>query len=660
MIKISNFPSCAEASEGRQFPTYNKLSRVKNPRYSRPLGSKSLTLCIRFIRGLSKAWHCWCIVKVHGFREYTDNFLKYKLQLSKFFYRKVFLSVIALLLLIFSLFTIHRSLFTISAEPDCNNPGFGDIDYCISRIEQEISALKPAQEYNKKELADLRVQIKNLEGRIFAVSNQLVIKEKDIRQREEDLAYAGEIFNEKTKNHYMYIRLYDPLIPFFSSDDAAEAFREISLRQKVANQDIITMEGYAQDLIVLKNDKDSLEKNQVNLNSLRVQVSSRATFLAGEVEKTEEYLTTLSAKQQELAALKAGGFQTSVGDTPATMDPCSGPPGSSTFCDPGIRPAFAFFSFGAPHRAGMSQYGAYGRAKEGQSAEEILSAYYQGAELNKNHSIPDTIGVTGYGRISFENNYLLGIYEVPESWGGSGGYEALKAQAVAARSYALAVTGNGSGTICPTESCQVYKPQLKSGRWADAVRDTRGWVMMRGGSPATTYYASTSGGFTLTKWGWTGIKDAKNGNWPNEAYEKIAGSPWFYKGWYKTRSGASCGRSNPWLTSSETADIVNAWEILHNGAPGDKSRISPIDTNCWGGNPYSINELALLGGHTSVSNVSVIYGNNGQTLSVAFTTNKGTLNIPGLQLSDGKEGAVNLRAPGYIGIKSSLFNVEKL
>jgi hypothetical protein len=183
--------------------------------------------------------------------------------------------------------------------------------------------------------------------------------------------------------------------------------------------------------------------------------------------------------------------------------------------------------------------------------------------------------------------------------------------------------------------------------------------LTKGGSPAKTYYASTSGGYTLTKWGWNGIKDA-SGAWPATAYEQIGGSPWFYMGWFKSRGGASCGRSNPWLTSEEMADIINAWEVLHNGAGGDKSRISPVDTSCWGGNPYSISELRSIGGHSSVSSVSVTYSNDGSTQSVSFSTNKGTVNIPGWQLSDGGEGAFNLRAPGYIGLKSSLFNIEKL
>lgn len=542
----------------------------------------------------------------------------------------------------------------VYAEPDCNNPSVGDVDFCVAKIESEINALKPAHEYNKKELADLKTQIASLEKRINGISRQLSLIEKDIKGREVDLAFAEEIFKEKTLNHYKFLRIYDPILPFLSASDAAEALREIMFRSRAASSDVITMEAYAKDLVRLHSDKDNLEKNKASLSSSRIKVSERANFLAKEVEKTENYLSTLSAKQEELLALKAGGFQTSIGDTPPTLEPCSGAPGSSNFCDPGFRPAFAAFSFGAPHRTGMSQYGAYGRSKSGQSAENILLAYYQGAQLRKDYPVPATIGVSGYGRIPFEENYLLGIYEVPESWGDNGGFEALKAQAVAARSYALAVTNGGAGTICPTESCQVYKPQLKTGKWAEAVRATRGWVLIKDGKPATTYYASTSGGFTISQWGWSGIKDTQS-DWPSTAYEKIAGSPWFYKGWYKSRSGASCGRTNPWLKSEEMADILNAWHVLYKGG-GDVSRVSPVTTSCWSGNPYSLQELASIGGYTSVSSVSVVYSNSGSTQSLTFSTNKGSVTISAEEF----KRAFNLRAPGYIGLKSSLYNIEKL
>src|SRR4030042_2026685 len=332
-------------------------------------------------------------------------------QKSKF---KPLLLPVLVFMFFFFFATNYQLLITISAEPDCNNPGPGDIDYCLEKIGKEIDALTPAHEYNKKELSDLRTQITGLEKKIKAIRNQLTIVEKDIEKREEDLEYASLIFVEKTRNYYKFIRLYDSVMPFLFSSNASDAFQEITFRKKAAGADVKTMEGYGTDILNLKKDKENLEKNKLSLSNMKAQVDKRAEFLAGEVDRTEKYLSSLSAKQEELIALKAGGFQTWVGDTPPTLEPCSGPPGSSNFCDPGFRPAFAAFSFGAPHRTGLSQYGAYGRSKSGQSVETILSAYYQGASLNKSYASPDTIGVTGYGRISLEDNYLLGIYEVPE------------------------------------------------------------------------------------------------------------------------------------------------------------------------------------------------------------------------------------------------------
>ena len=102
------------------------------------------------------------------------------------------------------------------------------------------------------------------------------------------------------------------------------------------------------------------------------------------------------------------------------------------------------------------------------------------------------------------------------------------------------------------------------------------------------------------------------------------------------------------------ADILNAWSVLYKGG-GDVSRISPVDTGCWGGNPYSQSDLSSIGGYTSVSGASVTYSNSGSTQSINFSTNKGSVSISGEELKK----AFNLRAPGYIGIKSSLFNIVK-
>jgi stage II sporulation protein D len=100
--------------------------------------------------------------------------------------------------------------------------------------------------------------------------------------------------------------------------------------------------------------------------------------------------------------------------------------------------------------------------------------------------------------------YLQGIAEVPPSWPAA----ALAAQAIAARSYALATTG-WSGQqgetlttpICATTSCQVYRgipvePVTGIGRWYAAVRRTAGQVLLYQQRPADTVYFSTSNGQT--------------------------------------------------------------------------------------------------------------------------------------------------------------------
>jgi peptidoglycan hydrolase-like amidase len=560
-----------------------------------------------------------------------------------------FLLFIFLIIFGFSIFG-----FNLVKAQDCGS----DLQCQIDVIKREIDALSPAQQKNKEDLAALNKQVSDLNAKITKLTTQLKTLEGSIAGREEDLAYTKEIFDAKAKDHYAFLRLYDPITPFLFSDTASQAFQEISLRQRAADEDRKIMDKYSQDLASLQNDKSSLEKNKTSLSSLQSQVSEKQKFLAGEVAKVDSYLSSLSSKQQALEAEKAGGFSTSVGDVPASAEPCAGKPGSSNYCDPGFRPAFAAFSYGAPHRKGMSQYGAYGRAKSGQSAEDILHAYYGGIEIKKDYSTDININVSGYGSVNIET-YVKRIYEMPGSWTDNDS-AALKAQAVAARSYALAYTNNGSKSICATESCQVYKPSNKGGAWDAAVDATRGWVLVSGGSPFSAWYASTAGGYTFgysaQGYGTPNLWDAAGGQggWPNSAYEIKGGSPWFYKGWFKSRAGASCGRNNPWLTSSEIADILNARYVL-DGQGGDVGRVSPVG-DCWGGNPYSISDLAGIGGYSSVSSVSVIYGNDGSTSSVTFSTNKGPVNISGTKFKE----AFNLRAPGYIGLKSSLFNIEKL
>lgn len=539
-----------------------------------------------------------------------------------------------------------------------------DYDCQIAELQKEYDARKDAHEKNKTSLTEYEKQIVSLNKKLVGLEASLKKLEKEIFDREVDLGYQQELLATRVRSYYINSQRFSPLLLLLSSHNAYQLTRELALRQQTTNKDREIIRQTAGKLTQLQSDKEMLKKSQISMAALKKQTSEQAKFMRQEVEKTEAFLVQLQAKQKELLALKAGGFQTSVGEVPPADDPASRPD-----YNPGFSPAFAAFSFGAPHRKGMSQYGAYGRAKAGQSAEEILRAYYGGGiEFKKDYSTGTNITVQGYGTVDIET-YVKRIYEMPTSWGDNGGMEALKAQAVAARSYALAYTNNGATSICATESCQVYKPASKGGKWEEAVNATRGWVLMTGGKPFSSWYASTAGGFTFgysyNGYSTPGLWDTSRGRegWTDDAWEKKSGSPWFYKAWYRLRSGSSCGRSHPWLTEEEFSDIVNAL-IIYKNDQGAVSHLSSLDSKACLGTDISDtwdkghvkSEAAKYGGAVSrVSSIDVVYGNEGSTRQIILETDKGRKEFSG----DEFKYIYNLRVPGAIGIKSSLFNLMR-
>lgn len=547
--------------------------------------------------------------------------------------------IVAQIILIVLGFSLSSGLATAS------HCAAGDYDCQLAEIQREIDALTPAHENNKKELANLNSQITSLKNRIVGISAELNNLSTEIVAREEDLAYAQAIFNESVVEDYISKRTQDPLVDVLLSQNISEVFREIFYKQKATDERRKVIDTYFEDLKKLKEDKDSLESSKQSLAATQTKLDGQAKFLGGEIAKVESYITELSSKQQEILAAKSGSFIASVGDSGLADDYYASITGFREAAPGG---SFAIFSFGGyTHRKGMSQYGARGRAENGQGFSQILNAYYGKAPVGKDTS--GTISVSGFGNLDFENYYLMGIAEMPSSWHP----EALKAQAVAARTYAYRYKIEGK-TICTSESCQVFnngKAANPPAAWKAAVEATRGQVL----EDVVTYYSSTAGGY-LTTMGWDTTDGGGGNDFIDKAWEARGGSPWLYKAWYRqgySASGATCGRSNPWLSGTELADIVNAALVLRNR---DDDRITPVTTDCWGGNPYSHDELrnaaAPYGGIASAGSAYVTQGNGVST----------TVVVNGISLSgDEFKQAFNLRAPGYLRIPQSgfaFFNIE--
>jgi peptidoglycan hydrolase CwlO-like protein len=530
---------------------------------------------------------------------------------------------------------------------------YEESESCGNQLKQFAQAISNANTTNSKDLASLRFQITKIKIQISNLDTQLIRLAKDVFDREVKMGIKQELLSAKVRKDYIQKRNQPLLLLLFSSQTASDFFKDLSYREKLARNDHEIIQQVSGEIKTLYIQKEGLANIKMGLDESRKQVDKKASQLQIEVDKANKAISALSnkvaalsARQNEILAARSGNFTASIGDSELSDDYNSSIRGFREAAPGG---SFAVFSFGAyTHQGGakgMGQYGAKGRAQSGQDHKQILQAYYKTSPVNKDTG--GTISVGGFGNLNFEDYYLLGIAEMPSSFP----KEALKAQAIAARTYAYRYKIEGR-TICTDEYCQVFrksKADNPPSEWRSAVQETRGQIL----EGVVTYYSSTTGGY-ITTMGWDTTDGSGGSNFFDKSYDKIGGSPWAYKAWYRkgySPSGDSCGRSNPWLSSEELADIINA-------ALYRDDRVTPITTSCWGGNPYSFSELrSKANGPSSVSSVSVALG-NGRTNDVVFQTDKGEIRLSG---SDFKT-AFNLRAPGRLQIPQSgfaFFNIEK-
>lgn len=542
-----------------------------------------------------------------------------------------------------------------SDELDELNKQINDL---TTQLNQSVAATKPLE----SQLTSMQTQITGIKNRANAIDRDLGEKKKSIDDGYKTLEKKQTLLNQTIRDHYIKSYYNTPLLALFSSESASEMTQVLAYQRASANQDKSIITGIVLSISNLEERSAQLKQEQTKLVAIRQNLDEQSKKLDEIVKGAKSHqaelsgkIAALSAKQQEIVNARSGGFTATIGDSDLADDINASIKG---FRDSAPSGSFAMFSFGAhTHRKGMSQYGARGRAQSGQDAKTILKAYYGKEPVSKDTG--GSIKVAGFGEMDFEGKYLLGIAEMPSSWHP----EALKAQAIAARSYAYRYKNEGK-EICTTEACQVYndgKAASAPESWKQAVEATRGQIL----EDVTTFYASTHGGYA-TPIGWDTTDGAGGGNFIDRAYDKIGGSPWLYKAWYTkgySSSSDKCGRSNPWLNSTEMADIVNAVITLNNGGSGDETgRITPVTTSCWGGNPYSMDELRSVsskynGGVSSVTGVTVMQG-NGSTNEVVFQTDKGEKRFSGSTFKTG----FNLRAPGYLSIPQSgfaFFNIEK-
>ncbi|MBI3380248.1 SpoIID/LytB domain-containing protein [Candidatus Gottesmanbacteria bacterium] len=558
-------------------------------------------------------------------------------------------------------------VFSVVRADDCNQACFDQLTKQIDDLKRTLQMSIAATNPLEKNLDKLNENLNNIRSRITVIEKEVDNKEKQVKEGEQLLSLAEDLLSQKVRSYYKSSTTFGSYNLFFLlNQNLTSAVRQFGYQKKVIQSDrdtIVKVVLYVKDL---EEKKKNLENEKIRLAKIKKETDEQASFLEKVIAGAKKYQTdlssqiaVLSSRQQDILSQRLSGLN--IPRSAASMGRCDSDLTNGR--DPGFSPRLAIFTYGVPNRVGLNQWGAYGRARAGQGYDQILHAYYN-FDGYQNFDINTKISVDGYGNFSLED-YVKRIYEVPIDWPP----EVLKAQAIAARSYALAFTNNGGNSICATESCQVFQPNPKGGAWEQAVNDTAGKIMVQGGKAIKAWFSSTHGGyvFSSSSIGWSSTSwtknaiDAQNGvgnfsDLQNNSYDHD--SPWFYCDW---GSRANYNKT-AWLKVEELADIVNVLMLVKKDSgvaehlyQTDKS--NPAGTDTWDQEKVK-QELRNRGGspYNNVSGISVNadFG-SGKVISVSVSGDGGSNTFDGGEFKN----YFNLRAPANIQIVGPLYNVEK-
>ncbi|MCL5439172.1 MAG: hypothetical protein M1268_04290 [Patescibacteria group bacterium] len=583
---------------------------------------------------------------------------------------KKFLSTTIIFFFIFNFLFFVFPDKTFSDELDDLNKQINDL---TTALNMSINATRPLE----SQLKSLQAQIKEIKNRVAVIEKDIENKKKIIDDGYKNMEKQQKILNIAIRNYYIKSYYDSPILVFLSGQDASEITQLLAYQKAKADQDKTIITNIALSIADLEVKKRALEDEQSRLVTAKASLDEQSGKLDKIVSGAKEYQTKLSgqiaqltSRQQELLAQKLGSL-----NLPKSAYSMRGGCTDDRNINPGFSPRFALFTYGVPNRVGLSQFGAWGRAKAGQDYEQILRAYYsfdgiQDADVNTNIKVNDSNGFNS-GNIIWSGgleDYIKRIYEVPDSWADNN-LAALKAQAIAARSYVLAATNNGTSSICANEYCQAFQTNPKGGNWEQAVNATPGKVMIQGGNPIKAWFSSTHGGYVFTSGdiGWSQTSFTKRAvdasssinsfsDLQSSAYDKD--SPVFYCDW---GSRAQYNKT-AWLKSDEIADIVNVLILAKNDS-STQQHLSQVDKpNPDGVDTWDADRVKQelrnrnITPYNSVSDISVDWDKGtGRTTSVNVTGDAGTTPFSG----DEFKNYFNLRAPSNINIVGPLYNVEK-
>lgn len=340
----------------------------------------------------------------------------------------------------------------------------GSLQNSAKTADEAIKKLQEPLAKQRKVVADANRRLEQITARLVKLKKQRAIAMRQSYITGSDVSYIYALLDSGS------------LAEFLSKGEYANILtrKQASLAESVDEQ-INRLDKERRELLTKKNAAEAeVEALESKLAEIRRALAENNTQLAA-ATALEAYLLSLSGNAT------ASGCRT-FGDVSGEN--------------------ITIVGSGTDHGLGLSQYGAKGAAEHGKNYRQILSHYYTGTSLKDVGSFSTNQGES--------EAYLVGVVdaEVNTNWP----MDALKAQAIAARSYAYI----NANRLDNSQNTQAWEPSSNE-RARQAVRETRGQVLTYEGDVVAAYYHSTSGGCT---------ENSENVGWNYQGYLRGVSSPW--------------------------------------------------------------------------------------------------------------------------------------
>src|SRR2546429_3117762 len=328
---------------------------------------------------------------------------KLKARNSKAFFHTFFFLAVALSLLTFS---VHLTQAACINEADCQSQ-INQQNSQLSSIKQQQADLQGQLNSASKDLNSTQAQLNDFQSKANGIRTQLDQAQASLDGAQAQLDKSKDLFKRRVKDLYEQGKVTSWELFFVSNYSFSEALQTLGLREAVLTKNMKLISQYTDDVKKLAEARDqwaaSNKTAQAQLAQVQAIKNAQAAkynaiartngSLSSQASRVNSTIKNLTGQQQQIIAAKiaATSQSTTVGNAAPASTPLPPAPGGGYF---------AFMNYGYPHRIGMNQYGAFGRAKAGQGYQTILQAYY-GQTASGVGNEPGTIN-TDQGTKAFE------------------------------------------------------------------------------------------------------------------------------------------------------------------------------------------------------------------------------------------------------------------